>query len=223
MKLFIYCFYLFIIPFCSLSAQLNANSVLTLRKVTTIEMNAIVTPNTGSMIFNTDDEGVYKFDGSNWARLLDAESSLQSVLLDSGNGTYTLDTATDTYFNLPVGVSEIQSIDNDVFEVIDDGTIRVLEDGLYLISAELSTSNLPSGDRKYIIGVFLNGTANPGNIIAYLSRGFASLPSTDWWGTTGVLTYNLSANDVVRVRYVLNSGVSSVTGRFTNLTVTKIK
>lgn len=221
MKSFFF-FICFLFSFGNLSAQVNANSVLTLHKVSTSDMLAIITPNTGSMVFNTDDNSIYRFDGTDWIQLLDKLNSIQSVVLDRVSG-YTLATTNNTYFNFPVNSSHTQSIDDDIFEVLGDGTIRVLEDGVYLISAELSTSNLPAGNIKYIIAAFVNGTSNPADIIGYLTRGFVTLNSTDWWGGTGVLTYNLNANDVVRIRYVLNAGGSDLTGRFINISITKIK
>ena len=246
------------------SAQINANSVLKLRNVTALEMNAIVTPNTGSVVFNTDDDGIYKFNGTVWTKI---DNSLQSIVLnrDSGlggsgsatGGDYTFD-GDDNYHNFPVGgdASQIQEIDTNIFEVIGDGRLRVLEDGVYFISGGISTEgDFPNtydfddvtnindvnnfnqvDDRfddvedafdsfepvKYVLGVFLNGTANA-NIIGFLTRGFVSVPDDgEFWGTSGVLTYKLSANDVIRVRYRIDAG-GDIDGWFTNIGMTKMQ
>ncbi len=219
--------YLFIIVFLTLinssfvNAQLGASSVLQLQNVSNAEMLAIVSPNTGSLVYNTSDEGVYKFNGTNWVRA-DVKNSLKTLVLDRTGG-YTLATTNNTYFDFPLNATHVQTIDSDTFEVTGDGTIRILADGVYMISAELSTSNMPAGTTKYIIAAFLNGTANPGDIMGYLNRGFVTLPSQDWWGATGVLMYTLSQNDIIRLRYVLNAGGANLTGRFINIGITKVK
>jgi len=48
------------------SAQIDANSVMGMPTATTAEMNAIVGPNIGSVLFNTDDEEVYRYTTSGW-------------------------------------------------------------------------------------------------------------------------------------------------------------
>ncbi len=47
-------------------AQINANAVFSLVNLTTIEMNSIILPHKGSMIFNSDDNHVYQYTGASW-------------------------------------------------------------------------------------------------------------------------------------------------------------
>lgn len=208
------CFFLFFyISVCY--SQIDGDAVFSLPKLTNTEMLGVVSPNLGSMVYNTTDDGIYKYDGTAWIRT-DASSSLKTVVLNRTGG-YNLPNATNTYFDFPINAAHTQSIDTDVFAVTGNGRIRVLQTGTYLISAELSTSNMPSGNTKYIIGAFRNN-----GLMGYLTRGSVSLSSQDWWGGTGVLMYNLNANDEIRIRYVLNAG-RTLNGRFMNIGVTKIK
>jgi len=50
----------------TVSAQIDANSVMGMPMATTAEMMAIVGPNIGSMLFNTDDEEVYRYTSTGW-------------------------------------------------------------------------------------------------------------------------------------------------------------
>lgn len=128
-----------------------------------------------------------------------------------------LSTANNTFYNLPLGTAHVQITDSAFFTVIGNGKIKVLQSGVYLISGELSLTNMPSGGRKFILGLFVNGIRR-----AYLSRGYASLSSTDYWGTTGFVMYSLNANDVIDVRYVLNNGGTTLNSNFLNIGVTKL-
>ena len=194
--------------------QIEANAIFGLTQHTNSEMLSVISPNKGSMVYNTDDDKIYKFDGSSWVPI-EAVSSLKSIVLNRTGG-YTLPTGTNRYFDFPINASNIQSIDPSVFSVVANGTIRILEAGTYLIAGGLSTSNMPSGSTKYIIGAFRNGV-----LIGYLTRGFVTLPNDDWWGGTGFLMYNFNANDTITLRYVLNAG-RTLTGRFMNVGISKV-
>ncbi|WP_299713237.1 hypothetical protein [uncultured Tenacibaculum sp.] len=182
---------------------------------TTAQIQAITSPVESVITYSTNEKIFYYYNGTNWVPL-NNPNSLKVVVLNRTGG-YTLPNATNTYFDFPINGSHIQTIDSDVFTVTGNGKIRVLQSGVYLISAELSTSNMPSGGTKYIIGAFRNGS-----LAGYLTRGFVTLPSQDWWGGTGVLMYSLNANDEISLRYVLNAG-RTLTGRFINIGVTKLK
>ncbi|WP_442267604.1 hypothetical protein ACSIGC_08015 [Tenacibaculum sp. ZS6-P6] len=81
-----------------------------------------------------------------------------------------------------------------LYNVTGTGEVTILKKGNYLISGELSTTNMPSGDIKFILAVFINGVRQ-----GYLSRGFASIPNQDFWGTTGTLMYPLNDNDIINI------------------------
>ena len=116
MKSILFCFSFLVLSFFNLNAQLDANSVLKLHIVTEVEMNNIVSPNQGSLIYNSDDDGVYKFNGSNWFKI---DNSLETIVLDSAAGE-AIPTSDDVYFNFPLNTADIQSIDTGTFEVVDD-------------------------------------------------------------------------------------------------------
>ena len=57
----------FLVTFGSLKAQLDPNYLLILQKATTSEMNNVVaTTEKGALVYNTDDDKVYQFDGTAW-------------------------------------------------------------------------------------------------------------------------------------------------------------
>ncbi len=140
-----------------------------------------------------------------------------TIILNRQGGNNILPTATNTYFDFPINSNHIQVNQGSTYSVTGNGEIQINEDGLYQLSASLSTNNLPAGGTKFILGVFLNGT-----LIGYLSRGFVTLPSQDFWGTSGTLSYVLSAQDRVRFRYVLNAGGATLNAVFINASISKL-
>jgi len=56
----------FLVAFGSLKAQLDPNYLLVLKKATTAEINAVTTAEKGALVYNTDDDKVYQFDGAVW-------------------------------------------------------------------------------------------------------------------------------------------------------------
>lgn len=109
------------------------------------------------------------WDGNAWR---DIEIESKTVILNRDGGT--LPTATNSFFDLPVNTTHIQSINTTYYNVSGTGEITVLKDGNYLISGELSTTNMPSGDTKFILAMFINGVRR-----GYLSRGSTSLANED--------------------------------------------
>ncbi len=199
--------------------QVDADALMGVPKITTVERNAIpvATIEQGSIVYDTDELAMYQFDGTIWQKLsVDISRTIVLNRLGTGNNTL-LPNATNTYFDFPLNASHTQVNTGSTFTVVSNGAIRVLTDGVYMISASLSTNNMPSGTTKYILGAFVNG-----GLIGYLTRGFATLPGTDWWGGSGTLMYNLQANDVVTIRYVLNNNGNALSARYVNIGITKI-
>lgn len=200
-------------------SQIDSDGLMGLPVTTTAQRTAIpiATINQGSLVYDSDELAIYQFNGTIWEKL-SADVSRTIVLdrLGTGNNTL-LPNATNTYFDFPLDASHTQVNTGSNYTVVGDGEIRVLTDGVYIISASLSSNNMPSGGVKYIIGAFLNGS-----LIGYLTRGFVTLPSTDWWGASGILMYNLQANDVVNIRYVLNNNGNALSARYVNIGITKI-
>jgi len=64
---------LFLILTISVSAQIDAYSVTGTPTATTAEMNAILTPlpNIGSVLYNTDDDAIYRYTSTGWQKNTD--------------------------------------------------------------------------------------------------------------------------------------------------------
>ncbi len=56
----------FLLLTVTVSAQIDANSVMGMPTADTGEMNAIASPNIGSVLFNTDDQEIYRYTISGW-------------------------------------------------------------------------------------------------------------------------------------------------------------
>jgi hypothetical protein len=65
----------------------TANGFL-INRVTTLQMNSIATPSTNELVFNTDLNGLYRYDGSSWVALSSGYGII-GVYSGSGNGTPT--------------------------------------------------------------------------------------------------------------------------------------
>ncbi|WP_111710197.1 hypothetical protein [Lutibacter citreus] len=193
-----------------------------------VRNNTVITSNTAPTnalegdvwIDNTIPENLVTYikDTTKWNIIESHES--KTVILNSSTQK-SLIAASNTFYTLPLTTSNVQTINSNYFEVSNSGpgsSIKILKDGNYLISGEISVTNMPSGGTKFILGVMLNSDSAR---IGYLSRGFASLPSKDYWGTTGTLMYKLKAGSVIKIRYVLN-GSGTINSDFLNIGITKI-
>ncbi|MDN3205826.1 hypothetical protein [Algoriphagus sediminis] len=206
-------FLLLFVPLAVKAQTPEAGELFQIRSVTTSEMNNIDSPVEGTFIYNSDEKVIFFFDGNSWK----PNRVSSTIILNREGGNNILPTATNTYFDFPINSSHVQVNQGSTYSVTGNGEIRINEDGIYQLSASLSTSNLPAGNTKFILGVFLNGT-----LIGYLSRGFVTLPGRDFWGASGTLSYVLSAEDRVRFRYVLNAGGATLNAVFVNASITKL-
>ena len=118
--------------------QLNAapvnDELVVLHNVTTAEMNAIVSPVIGSLIFNTDDKEVYERNATAWRRI-SSDGSDTKVLQDTcmeitGTGTsadpYIIDNSTMGKTQSTAGLSCMQ--------MLESGCVRT--DGIYWINPD---------------------------------------------------------------------------------------
>lgn len=183
-------------------------------RMTTEQMNSISTPLDGALVFNTTLNSYCVFKNNNWSSLNNS-----SIILNKSysNGNNALQTPDNTYVDFPIGSDDVIATNPNAYEVIGDGRVKIKEEGNYLFSASLSTSNMPSGNKKYILAININGS-----LVAYLSRGYSSLPSTNYWGTSGNIMYPVSENDIVTFRYVLNNEDSPLHAKFINFGITKL-
>ncbi|WP_405330767.1 hypothetical protein [Leeuwenhoekiella sp. LLG6367-2.1] len=188
-------------------------------RMTDAQMRAISSPLDGSIVFNKDISSLFLFSSGNWNDLdrNDLPSLvLRRVFTDTTNTV--VQTERNIYSQFPLNSAHIENIDKQYFNIISDGSIRILQGGNYMISAGFSVSNLPSGDKKYIIGVYRKG-----DLVGYLVRGNVNFPSgTNEWGTSGVLVFKLNAGDTLDLRYVLNNKGNKLAAKFFNVGVIKL-
>ncbi|RXG24462.1 hypothetical protein [Leeuwenhoekiella aequorea] len=188
-------------------------------RMTDAQMRAISSPLDGSIVYNKDISSLFLFSSGNWNDLdrNDLPSLvLRKVFTDTTNTV--VQTQTNTYAKFPLNSGDIENQDKLYFNIVSDGTFKILQGGNYMISAGFSVTNLPSGDKKYIIGVYRNNT-----LVGYLVRGNVNFPSgTNEWGTSGVLVFKLNAGDVLDLRYVLNNNGNKLAAKFFNIGVIKL-
>jgi len=187
-------------------------------RMTEAQMLAIPTPLDGSTVYNITAGGLFFFTQGEWVNFKRAASP--TILLErSSSGNFILDE--NTFYQFPVSATHIVDNNPTTFTLLSEGKIRVLEDGVYNVTASFSSSDLPIGGRKYIIGVYKNNT-----LVSYPNRGFVDLPQDDFWGTSGTVNLKLNANNVIDVRYVLNKDATETNQtapiRFVSLGITKL-
>ncbi|MCE2614260.1 hypothetical protein LVD13_14895 [Flavobacteriaceae bacterium D16] len=74
----------------TVSAQIESGLLLGLINATTTEMNAVVNPETGAILFNTTENAIYQWDGSNWSNVASNGVNLgtQNLIQDNEPRTY---------------------------------------------------------------------------------------------------------------------------------------
>lgn len=177
-------------------------------RMTTSQMNSIPTPLEGAVIFNTSFKNLFVYSNASWKN-----TTNPTLVLNKTGGTIT--TVNNTYANFPLNSTHaLLPQDITTYTITGNGTITLNRSGSYLISASFSTSNLPVGNHKYIIGVYKN-TA----LLGYLTRGFVEIPGTgsDYFGASGAMMYSFSAGDSLELKYVLNNNGSTVSSAFFNI------
>jgi hypothetical protein len=158
------------------------------------------------------------------------EIESKTVILDRFGAP--IPTNGNTFFPLPLStIVDIKNINSTYYEVTNlplappvaapvGCQIKILETGNYLISGELTVNDMPPGDTKYILALFINNQRK-----GYLSRGFATIPGpgTAFWGTTGIIMYRLEKEDIIKIQYVINLGAAQdLTSNFINISITKL-
>lgn len=93
------------------------------------------------------------------------------------------------------------------YQWISNGKVRVPSDGVYQISGFAGVRNLPAQPVKYI----LSAKTSIGD--KALTRGFVEVPSSSYWGASGLTTLNLSANDTIEFElFIANNNGNSALG-----------
>ena len=185
-------------------------------RMTSSEMFDIPTPLDGAMVFNTTQNSYYVYESGAWSSQTNATLVINKSYSASNSA---LSAPNDSYVDFPIGGANVVVTSTNTYDVTGNGTVKIKESGNYWFSAALSTSNMPGGNKKYIIALDINGS-----LVAYLSRGFSSLPSsgTDYWGTSGSVMYPIHANDVINIKYVLNNNDIPLSAKFVNIGISRL-
>lgn len=128
-----------------------------------------------------------------------------------------LSATNNIYYNLPLNSSNVQYLNNSFYNIVSDGKIEILQNGTYLVSGELSISNMPVASTKVVFAVFVNNTLK-----GYLGNSVANFSTVDGYSKAGLLMLNLSVADMVEIRYMINNNGTSLNSDFLNLGITKI-
>lgn len=205
-------------------APVDATKPVVPPSVTTTQMNAIVAPAIGSLVFNTTENCVFQYEAATptnkWQSLCEAKSSKIVTMYRNLNGvanTITTSNGGSTFTAFPLNSAHVTEIDSDYFTVLGNGRIQVLKAGSYAISASWAVQNLRSGSSKYIFAVFRGATR-----LGYIARGFASLPSSDYFGASGIFQYNFNANDIIDVQYLIDNGAANLEGDLLHIGIVKL-
>ncbi|MDN3664427.1 hypothetical protein ACFFU1_14030 [Algibacter miyuki] len=183
-------------------------------RMTSTEMAAISSPLDGALVYNTTLNSYCIFSNGTWSS---QSNSTLIINKDYPSTNSALSAPDNTYVDFPIGPADVLVTNPDVYDVTANGTVIIKESGNYLFSASLSTPNMPSGSKKYIIALEVNNS-----LVAYLSRGFSSLPNQDYWGTSGNVMYPINANDVITMKYVLNNGDVALNAKFVNIGISHL-
>ncbi len=187
-------------------------------RMTNAQMMAIASPLNGSMVFNTTHNAMFVRTSNGWKNFF--ETSNASIVLNKvfPSGNTSVSTTNNSYANFPLTASDAMTIDNAIYSITGAGKIKVAEAGVYMATASFSVVNMPSGVRKFIIGVYQNGA-----LLGYLTRGTANLDATDEWGTSGSISISANAADVIELKYVLNNNGTPLEAKIFNIGITKLK
>ncbi|WP_435263336.1 hypothetical protein [Tenacibaculum sp. nBUS_03] len=86
-KLFcIFILFKFVVAF----AQIDENSLISLPRATTIELNNITTPSLGSLAFDTSKDRVVEYTGSGWQEMLTSSNVYLGAFIISSSGSQTI-------------------------------------------------------------------------------------------------------------------------------------
>ena len=187
-------------------------------RMTTIQMNAIPSPLNGSIIFNSTEDAMYIKTNNGWKSMFFVNNDIILLNKEFTSGNNALSTGNNTYYDLPINSTDIIQNDPTTFDVTGNGTIKILKTGVYSIVAGLSISNLPPGNKKHIIAIYING-----HLYNYLARGTVNNTTTDEFGFSGSSGITVNAGDVVKIKYVLNNNGVTLDAKYINIGITRLK
>ena len=197
----------------------STTGTVALPRMTEAQMQAIDQPLNGSIVFNTTDASLYIRINGVWTKYKQLNNT-PSIILNKNGGSLTLQE--EPPIPLPLNATHILHNAEEYYLVESDqsstrnSTVKILQDGLYLVTAGMSTTNLPTGAKKYTLLVFVNGALK-----SYLTSGNVSLDRNDYWGTSGNSVLLLQANDIVEIKYTLD-GSGTINAKFYNIGISKL-
>lgn len=102
----IWCFLLVFTGSAAVYAQIESGLLLGLINASTAEMNAIVTPETGAILYNTTENAVYQYNGSSWSNVAanGANLATQNLTQDIETRTYDINGQNLGFSNGKVGI-----------------------------------------------------------------------------------------------------------------------
>lgn len=120
------------LTYTSVQAQIDASLLVNIHNVSDAEMNAIINPLTGSLVYNTDLESVMQFNGATWDRLYEAgvqilpKTTDYTVIAQDNGKIFTFDSAVDVTITIPAGLPVGFNIS--IYQ-ISDGRVTISGDG----------------------------------------------------------------------------------------------
>lgn len=173
----------------------STDSAFVLPRMSDAQMTGIASPEVGSMVFNSSENLPYFRSDLGWSGF-DLNSNPAIILSRSGGSVLTSPTS---IYPMALSNAHVLSTSSAYFTVDGPGAISVTRDGVYLLSASMSVSNMPVGSRNYHLGVYRSGT-----LLGYFSRSRLENTTTDYWGMTGTLMFYAEAGDQFYFRYFIN-------------------
>ncbi|NHN27679.1 hypothetical protein FIA58_018515 [Flavobacterium jejuense] len=168
-------------------------------RMTNSQMLAISHPSISSIVYNTTFNTLYIYNSLGWKSMQDTDNS--NLICKKSGGTLTV--TNNTYYNFPLNSSNVLSQNSSTYDVISNGKIKIKENGIYMIGAQLSVNNMPSGTKAYSIAVYKNGS-----LIGLLNKNESIQSSNDYWGASGIMTFNLRINDEIDIKYLINNNTN---------------
>lgn len=168
-------------------------------RMTNVQMLAIPNPLIASIVYNTTFNSLYIYNSLGWKSMLETDNP--NLICKKSGGS--LMVSNNTYYNFPLNSTHIQSQNASTYEIISNGKIRIKENGIYMVGAQLSVNNMPSGTKAYSIAVFKNET-----LIGLLNKNESIQSSTDYWGTSGMMTFRFAIGDEIEIKYLVNNNQS---------------
>lgn len=194
----------------------STDKTFVLPRLNDAQMLLVPSPLIGAQIYNTTYQSIFIYTSIGWRNI--NSSSLASLMIDrdfpSGNS---ISTVNDTYYLLPIGISNIKYNTEGIFEVEANATIRIKKQGTYIISSGLSVTNMPAGNKKYALKVYNNS-----NLLSILNAGEVSMPGVDFWGVNGAVVAVLNENDLITIKYMINNNGGLLTPKFCNISITQL-